>query len=820
MFRDIRYGLRSLRQNPGFALVAILSLALGIGVNAAIFSLADAVVLRPLPVPHPGQLVALTGYKAGNQIGGLAIPSALSYLDYRDFRARNRSYLDLAGFRYNSFGFASGKNSLPEAKFGLLVTGNFFDVLGVAPELGRRIRPEEDQVRGRDAVAVISHDLWVKEFDSSREVVGRTIYLGGIPFTVIGVLPESFTGVDQYTRPALYVPLMMSPRLAADPQHDSLDDRADHGVNVRGRLKPGVTVAAASAEAKVIARQLEQAYPATNRHWSAAVETQFERRVHQSPPDAILVAFMLALAGIVLLIACANVANLILSRGRARAREIAIRVAIGAGRGRLVRQLLTESLLIGLLGGACGLLIAQVGASAFSSLRVPSEVPIVIDARLDPRVLLFSLAASLLSVVLFGLVPAWQATKTDLVPALKSAAGGQGRNTRLLGRNTLVVAQVAGSLVLLVAATQLYLGTRVLFSSSPGFRTDKLIMASFQPALVRYTPAQTVDFYRRLIEKARALPGVKSAALAQSLPMSNLNSSQTVIPEGVDLPRGAESVTVMDNTVSDGYFATIGMPIVRGRGFLPTDTAETPNVAVVNEQFQKKYYPTAGAVGKRFRLEGRDRPWIQIVGVAKQSKYVFIAEPPIEAIYFPLRQRPQAGMVLIAESYGAPGALAAPLRETVRSLDADMPMFGVRTMAEYFDQRATQVLNLISRTFGSMALLGLILALLGLYGLMTYSVTRRTREIGIRMAIGADHLKVTGMVLRQGLVLAGIGVVLGVTFSLLLSQALTRSLRLPPFNIAMIAAATAGLLLVAALGAYLPARRASLVDPLKVLRQE
>ncbi len=820
MLHDIRYGLRTLRQNPGFALIAILSLALGIGANAAIFSLADALILRPLPVPDPGRLVNVDAYKQGEQIGGMAIPMGLSYPDYLDFRSRSRSYVDLMASRYSTFGFASTKNALPQMKFGLLVTGNFFDVMGVTPELGRGFRAEEDRVNGRDTVAVISHDLWAQEFQSGPDAIGRTIFLGGIAFTVIGVTPASFTSVDQFTRPEVFVPMMMGPRLSADPQHNFLEDRADRSLNVKGRLKPGVALAAANAEARVIAGQLEHAYPKTNRTWTAAVETQLQYRLHQSPPDAILMGFMLALAAVVLLIACANVANLMLSRARARSREIAVRLAIGAGRGRLIRQMLTESLLVALIGGACGLLVASAGVSMFSALKIPSEVPIFVEVKLDPRVLLFALATSLASVVLFGLAPAWDATRTDLIPALKAGTENGVRRRRLLGRNALVIAQVAGSLVLLVVATQLYLGTRVLLSSNPGFRTDNLIMASFNPALVRYTPVQTEKFYERLLEKTRATAGIKSAALAQVPPMSSGVDTERVAPEGVQLRAGTDVVTVIANTVSEGYFDAIGTPLVRGRGFLPTDTEKTPRVAVVNEQFVRKYYPHQNALGKRLRLGGPQGPWVEIVGVARQSHYLFIAEPKIEAMYLPLRQHSVLGMTLFAESFGSPAALAAPLRELVRGLDPDQPMFGVRTMPEYFDQRATQVVNMITRSLGAMALLGLILALVGLYGLISYSVSRRTREIGIRVAIGADHLDIAGMVLRQGMLVAGAGVAIGLALCFVLGQALTRGLELPAFNRPLLAVVTVGMLLAAALGAYLPARRASRVNPLTALRQE
>ncbi|MGC9970792.1 MAG: ABC transporter permease [Bryobacteraceae bacterium] len=816
MLNDFRYAFRTLRQNPGFALVAILSLALGIGANSAIFSFADALLLRPLPVPQPSRVVSVVSRWRGEGFG------ELSYKDYIDFRNKSRSFEGFAALQLIRVGFATSKDALPQMKAGFLASGDSFRALRVEPELGRSFRPEEDQAPGRDAVAVISHDLWQTEFASNRDVIGKTIFLNGISFTIIGVAPESFTGVDQFFHPALFVPLMMSPRLAATPEQSVLERRDDRGLTVKARLKPGVSVAQANAEAEVIGKQLEQAYPDTNRNCSAAVRTEFQVRVDRSPYDAMLMGFVLALVGVVLLIACANVANLLLSRARARSREIAVRLAIGAGRTRLIRQLLTESLAIAVLGGALGLLLAQAGIETFSHFRIPSDIPLSIDAKLDLRVTLYALFASIASALLFGLAPALQATRTDLVQALKSGVEGARKRQRFLGRNTLVIAQVAGSLLLLVCATQLFRATSFVLSAPPGFRTDHLLMTSFDPTLVRYTPAQTQIFYRRLEEQTRALPGVKSAALARLPPLSNYPIRKSVVPEGFQLPPGKESVTVPANIVSEGYFETVDVPILQGRDFRMTDSADSPRVAIASEQFARKFYPNQDPVGKRFRLDGRDGPPVEIVGLAKQSKYFFLAEPPQDFLYLPLAQNPQTQMTLLARSHGDPAALAGPIRDVVRSLDPDQPVYGVRTMEEYFDLRARKFFNWITETIGAMGLLGLALALVGLYGLMSYSVSRRMREIGIRMAIGADRVNVVRMVLKQGLLLAGIGVAIGILLSVLFSRALTAGLAgvVPSFNLTMMALVSLALLGVAMLGAYVPARRASLVDPMRVLRED
>jgi predicted permease len=614
---------------------------------------------------------------------------------------------------------------------------------------------------------------------------------------------------------------MMSPRLAGSPQQSILERRDDRGLTVKGRLKPGVSVARANAEAEVIGQQLQKAYPDTNRNCSAVVRTEFQQRVERSPYDALLIGFLLALVGVVLLIACANVANLLLSRGRARAREIAVRLAIGAGRWRLVRQLLTESLVIAVLGGMFGLVLAQAGIESFSHFKIASDIPLSIDAKLDLRVVLYTLFASLASAVLFGLAPALQATRAGLAPALKSGAEGAGKRRRFLGRNTLVIAQVAGSLLLLVCATQLFRGASLLLSGPLGFRGDHLLMANFDPSLVRYSEAQTQAFYKRLAEQARALPGVKSAALARLPPLTNYPILEQVIPEGFQLPPGQESVSVPSNVVSEGYFETLDVPILRGRDFKVTDNADSPRVAIASQRFARTYFPNdANPIGKRFRLGRPSGPLVEIVGLARQSPYQFPSEPPQDVLYLPLAQNPQTQMMLLAQSQGDAAALAAPLRQMVRSLDADQPIYNVRTIEEYLDMRVRKFFTWLTEAIGALGFLGLALAMVGLYGLMTYSVSRRMREIGIRMALGADRVNVIKMVLKQGLNLAGIGVGIGILLCLLFSRALTAGLLVPSFNLTMLALVSLALLGVAALGAYVPARRASSVDPMTVLRQE
>jgi macrolide transport system ATP-binding/permease protein len=819
MLHDLSYALRTLRKSPGFALVAIISLALGIGANSAMFSLADALLLRPLPVPHASALVVVQSHLRGESIGGLAQYAGLSYPDFKDLRDRSESYTGLAASQYSQFGFATEKGALPQMKFGELVSGDFFRVLDVPLELGRAFRPDEDKVPGRDAVVVLGHELWRTDFAADPNAVGRTIFLNNVPFTVIGVAPAPFTGSNGLIRSALFVPLAMGPRLQDDLAASMLEKRDNRGMMVHGRLKPGIGVTQAAAEARVVSQQLAQAYPATNRTSSMAVDSDLQGKLKKGPEVAAMLFFPLVMGAMVLLIACANVANILLSRARARSREIAVRLAIGAGRGRLVRQLLTESLAIAALGGVLGLLVAMAGVELFTRIKISVDMPILLDVRLDPRVLLFTILVSVVSALLFGLAPALQSSHPDLVPALKSGKGDDGKRRRLLGRNTLVMAQVAGALLLLVCATQAYRGASMVMSAPAGFRTHHLLMASFNPTLAKYTPDQAKGFYKLLLERARNLPGVKSAALAQAAPLMPGGGASRLVPEGVKLPPGTEAVGLMSNTVSEGYFDTLNVPIVKGRAFEVSDRAESRPVAIVNEMFARKYYPNQNPIGKRLRLKGANGEVLEIVGVARQSKYEDLVEPPIEYLYRPLSQNPQQAMTIMVATAGPSSGAAGPLRDIVRTLDAGQPMYGVRTMEEVFDERANE-LGIFTEAIGAMGLLGLTLAMVGLYGLMSYSVSLRAGEIGIRMAVGAGRSGVLGMIMKQGMVLAAVGVSIGLLLCLLASKAVTAALGVPGFNLPFVALVTVGLVAAAGLGAYAPARRASRLDPNAVLRQE
>ncbi len=813
MLQDLRYAFRTLRRKPGFALTAISSIALGIGANASIFSFVDAVLLRPLPVPKASEVVTLRSVTPDQT----AFAGNMSWQDYIDFRDRSRSFNGLVAFEPANFGFALDTVTQPQLKPGVLVSGNFFNVLGVEPPLGRGFRPEEDLVPGRDAVAVLSYDFWANELRADPDTVGRHLRLNGVDCTVIGVTAEAFKGMVEFSRPAFFVPAAMGPALLPSDR-GLLTDRHFRVFAVKGRLKHGDSIQAASTESARLAKSLEESYPATNRGFGAVVRTELQSRLDLTPTRAVAPVLLFSLVIILLAIACANVANLMLSRGRARAREIAVRLAVGASRFRLLRQLMAESLVIALAGGGLGLLLAGSFVEAASSLQIPGDVPIELSFRLDARVLWFTTVVSVASAILFGLGPALQSAKTDLVPALKTGESDQAR-TRLFGRSALVTLQVAGSVVLLILAAQVYRAFARQMTQGPGFRRDHVLMMSFDPSLARYSATQARQFYDTLRDRVKETAGVGSVALVSTIPTSTSPHFERVIPEGYEFPRGQESTSIWTTTVDENYFETLDVPLLRGRGFRASDDVNAPLAAIVNEAFAQRYW-TGDPIGKRLRLEGPDRPWIEVVGVAATGKYLTVLEAPTQALYLPFRQHAIPRMTLVAVTQGDPAAMAGPLQDRVRSIDPNLPVFGVRTLKDYFEQRSIKASDLVTDTVASIGFLGLALALVGLYALVAYQVASRTREIGIRMAIGADSARVMNMILRQAAWMSVSGVLIGLIVSAAAIRALAQSFLAMPFDPLLFTSIPAGMLLTALLASAIPARRAAQIDPLTALRAD
>jgi predicted permease len=818
LWQDLYHGGRMLAKNPAFTVVAVVSLAIGIGANCAMYSWADALLLRPLTVARPGDVVTV-----GTKVSLAGFTSLVnSYPDFRDLRDRTRSFDNLTAFTSVTVGFATKADATPLMKYGMLVTSNLFAAMGVEPELGRSFRADEDQVPGRDAVVVLDHSLWEQQFAADRSILGRKVRLNGIEFTVIGVTPDRFTGMSQLIRPAFYAPLMMYPRLAADPK--ALDSRGNRSLSIKGLLKPGVSMAQAQAELTTFAHNLQQAYPDTNKNQEMVVRTELETRIDQDPIDAALSAMLLLLSAAVLVVACINVASLLTSRAPARAKEMALRLAVGAGRSRLIRQLITESLLVALAGGLLGIGVGYLGLLVFRQIQIPTDLPITLTFQLNPRVLFFSLAVAVFSVLFFGLIPALQTTRVDLASAMKTGDTAASGHKRLWGRGFLVGCQVAVSLVLLTVSAFMYHGFHRELASSQGFRKDHLLMMSFDPSLVHYSEAQTQQFYKQLVLRARSTPGVKAVTLVSSIPMSPEADAAAIVPEGYQFPPGKDNATIFASRVDENFFETMGVSLVRGRGFRETDSADAPRVAVVNEQFAQHYWPGKDALGKRIRVQdpkNPNSPWVEIVGVAKTGKYIWIAEPPTEFLYLPYRQDVRSRMILVSQSVGESASLAAPLREVVHGLDANQPVFNVRTMEDFYDMRVVSTGNTIMEIVSGMGIMGLVLAMVGLYGLGAYAVSRRTREIGIRMAIGASRPAVLRMTLRRGLTPALYGLAAGLVASIFADRLL--KVVFPTHtkvDIVVYLLIIPALLAITILAAYIPARRASRIDPMKALRWE
>ena len=815
-WQDLRYGCRMLAKSPGFTLVAVISIALGVGANCAMFSVADMILLRPLPVPQPGDVLTVGSAYSLGPIGGVTS----SYPDYVSLRDSNRSFDGLTAFTFVPMRFSVSAGALPQLKMGAVVTGDFFHVLKVEPALGRAFRPDEDSVPRRNAVVVLSHDAWTQQFASDPEILGRRVLLNGIEFEVIGVAPEGFTGVEPFVRPAFYVPVMMYSQFSAVPR--VLETRDFRSFTVKGRLRPGVKLAQAQAELSAIGANLAQAYPETNKNRRLMARTEFQYRNDEDPTELPLIAMLLTLAGAVLLVACANVAGLLTSRAPVRAKEMALRLAIGAGRTRLIRQLFTESILLAVAGGLLGLAIGYLGILAFQQLRLPTDLVTFPPIALDHRALAFSLAVAALSVILFGLMPAIRTARADLTGAIKSGDSAVGNRRRAWGRSLLVTGQVAVTLLLLTTATLIYRSFRAALNKGTGSRTDHMVMMSFDPSLLRYDGAQSNRFYDQLVEQAGLVSGVKSATLASSVPLKNQQNATAILPEGYSFPPGQDSALIFTNRVDEHFFDTMGIEILKGRGFQKTDTADAPRVAVVNQLFAEHYWPGQDPIGKRLRLNDAQGAWAQVVGVAKTGKYLFISERPTEFLYLARRQSPWMNMTLLVESAGDAASLVTPLREMVRALDSNQPIYDVLTMEQLYDMRAVRIVDMIVGTVGAMGTMGLVLALVGLYGLVAYAVNRRTKEFGIRMAIGANAGSVLGMVMRQGAWLALSGLAIGVVLCIPAGRLLKGvfALGIGGMDFVTVLLVASALLAVTLFAAYIPARRAARVDPIKALRYE
>ncbi len=816
---DARFAIRSLSRTSGLTAFVVITLALGIGMTAGTLSMVDALIFKPYPVPHPSGIVTLVSTTHDSSFDDF------SYREYLDIRGKTKSYDGvIANADMEAVGFSAEPAATPRIKGGMMVSGNYFHVLGVEPRLGRGFREDEDQVPGRDAVVVLGPDFWKREFASDPSVLGSTIRLNGTEFTVIGVAPETFPGLLIFGHPDFYMPLAMARVFSTNRQKNFFEDRDDRELNVKARLKPGTTLEQAQNELAVLAKNFESEYPKLNRSRGAAVHTQFEMRTRADDINWRFGVIFVILALAVLLVACTNVAGLLLSRARSRTREIAVRLAIGAGRFRLIRMLLTESLILASLGGVAGIAIGYGIVQWFQSFQnviFMTDLPFSIPFRMDTRVLLASLALSALSALLCGLAPALQGTRADLVNGLKSADVDVPGRKRLWGRNVLVVAQVSTSLMLLTASFLMVRGFQHTLLENTGFAKDHLLMASFDPRLMQYSAAQTQQFYKLLAERVRQAPGVQSEALTQNVPLGTDDfDGIAFVPEGFQMPRDRENFNSTMDTVDEGYFETMAIPILRGRGFLASDTANAPGVAVVNEQLAKHYWSGEEVVGKHIRLDSPAGAPVEIVGVAQTIKYQNTFEP-MDFLYMPLAQHPIARMTLMLRSSGDPLQLIQSVKDVVRTLDPNLPMLHTMSYEDFYLNQAVKGPRIAIKLVGSMGAVGLLLAIAGLYGLVAYNVSRRTREIGIRIALGAASSDVLRLVMGKGLVLVGMGTVLGLAMGFAVEQLMNSMLfNAGGVDIVAYIIVVPSLFLVTMLAAYVPARRASRIAPTQALRYE
>jgi predicted permease len=824
--QDLRFGARMLFKNPGFTLIAVLTLGLGIGANTAIFSLVNAVFLRQLPVSDPQQLIF--GF-SGTRNSPWQTISYPNYLAYRD---RHNVFTGLAA--YSAITVSLNSEERPDLVRGYVVTGNYFDVLGVPAALGRALSPADDQVPNGHPVAVISHRLWQRRFKSANNIIGQQLLVNGHNFTVIGVAPAGFEGAELLETSDLYVPMMMQsvvrpPRggFAGEMNPDMLGRRGGGWLRMLGRLRPSISMAQAQASLASIDAQLAEAFPGTNRDNQVTLfsVSQIDPRGYRLLWSA--GALLLTVTGLVLLIACANVMNLLLSRASARRKEIAVRLALGAGRGRIVRQLLTESVLLAGLGGVSGVLLAVWAVHLLQSTPPPVGIfSFNLDFSLDGRVLGFACALSLLTGIVFGLAPAWQAASPDLVPVLKdetymSVPGGRRFNLR----SALVVVQVSLSLVLLLCAGLFLRSLQRIQNVDPGFDAERVLSASLDINLLRYTTPQGRTFYQEVRERIESLPGVQVASLARVVPISGGGRQTNLVLEGqAAAPEGMRDANnplfCATNVVGLRYFETMGIALLHGRDFTAQDAAGAPGVVIVSEAFAHRYFNDRNPVGQRIGLGFPQPSSREIIGVVRDSKYRALSEDPQPFIYQPLAQNHETGMTLLVRTAGDPLHAIAGVRQAAQSLEKNLPLNDLQPLNQLlasalYPARMGALLLLI------LGVLALLLAAIGLYGVLTYNVTQRTREVGVRMALGAQPRDVLRLVLREAMSLVAIGITIGWLGAVALARLLAGFLfGISTLDPVTFVAVPLLLTVVAMLACWIPARQATRVEPLTALRHD
>ena len=816
MLKDLRYALRTLTKTPAVTCVAIVTLALGIGANTAIFSGVSAFVLRGIPVPEASRLVRPIEIGEDGRTA-----DEISYPDFVDYRNQSTSFTGLSG--EDMLQVAIDTQDQNDVIWGQAVSGNYFDILQVKPFKGRSFLPEEDGAPGAHPVVVLGHSLWERRLGSDPNIVGKKLRMNNRPYEVIGVAPKFFKGSKFGLSMDFWVPIAMVEELRGVTGW--LNSRDSHWMNVIGRLKPGVSLAQATAEMNAISTRLNQIYP-NERASSTQARVMTEPDGRWGEANVVFKsgsAVAMAIVGLVLLIACANVANLLLARAAARRKEIGIRIALGASRSRLIRQLLTESLLLSLVGGGLGLLLAYWITRLMEGFIPVIQYNIVENFfALDSQALVFTFVVAVACGLIFGLAPAWNSSNPDIVPVLKGASGIQkGKTRRLTLRNTLVVAQVALSLVVLVCGGLFIKSFRRAQQIDPGFETKNVLLATLNPQLVGYDNDRARNFYEQAMSRVSNIPGISGAGVARLIPLGDSsNSNGPVLKEGEQLPRGSAGRNVLTNVVSPGYFNALRIDFVDGRNFDERDKMNAQKVVVINQYMAEQLWRGESAIDKRIFLGTDDHEGIEVIGVVKTGKYRNLAEDPRLAMYFPVTQRRPGIMTLVAHTNGDPRNFVGAIRHEMEMLDRTVPLSSVKTMREHMTWPlwGPNMAASLSLGFGLVALL---LSSVGLYSVMAYVVSQRTKEVGIRMALGASRKDVLQMITSQGMRLALIGAVIGLALALVLAKVVSSLLiGVSGYDVTTFVVVSALLAVVAFIASLLPARRATKVDPLVALRYE
>jgi predicted permease len=821
-WHDLRYAARTLRNSPGFTIIAIITLGLGLAVNTTVFSVINGLILRPLPVPHPEQIAVLAMQQAGTP--GF---QRFSYPDYQDLRQQTDAFSDIVGYRPTLAGLTvDGKGDHCVLS---RVTGNYFSALGIPPAAGRLILPTEGQTPGADPILVLGYSFWQKRFGGDLSIVGKQVALNGHSVTVVGVAPKGFHGLYAMVDMDGYLPFSAtigSKGAAEDSVEQTWTRRQERTLTLVGRLKPGLTVRQAQAPLNVVAQRLAEQHPDTDKGITIQA---FPEKLARPEPDAdntlpAIAAAFTVLAALVLLVACFNIANVLLVRAAVRQREMGIRAAMGAGRGRLVRQHLTESLLLAILGGCAGLLLANWAAGFLSSLPLGTDLPISFDFQPDLRVYAFALLAVLITGAIVGIIPALRVARSDVNAVLReggrSASEGPRRH---LVRNTLVVAQLAGSLLLLIVAGLFVRSLDKAQQMYLGYSPDHVLDLTVDPEQIGFNETQGRAFYREVDARISAIPGVVSVGQAFSVPLGVISADDPIFVEGRTIEPGKQPPTVMYNPVTPGYFDTVRLPLQSGRKFTEADNEKAPDVAVINQAMAAKFWPNENPLGKRFSTKGSQGPFREVIGLMQTGKYKNVIEdPPEPFFYVPLAQNYVAYRTIHVRTSVPPESLQRQIEAQVRELAPGVPLSQVQTMSQ-----ALQGVNGFfffrfgAQLTGTMGLLGLILAVVGVYSVVSYAAAQRTHEIGIRMALGAEPHDILRMVLRQSIAIIALGLAIGLAAALAGTRAIANLIiGIKPTDPVTFASVAVLLSAIAIAACWIPARRATRVSPLTALRYE